>query len=104
LASILSADENTFVASLAGAEAWIGASDAQTEATWLWVRDGQPFWRGTATGAALNGAYTNWNPSEPNGGSNSNCARIVPELSNTWADLECEMLRPAVCQGPPPSQ
>lgn len=104
LASILSADENTFVATLAGAEAWIGASDAQTEGTWVWVRDDRAFWRGATTGAALNGAYTNWNPGEPNGGANSRCARIVPDLANTWADLECGMLRPAVCEGPPPSQ
>jgi hypothetical protein len=73
----------------------------------VWVRIGLPFWQGTgATGSAIDGAYVNWNSDEPNGGTTTNCVRMLSEtatgqpLTATWADLTCTELLPAVCEGP----
>jgi hypothetical protein len=102
LASIRSAEVDQFLAGLLTTEAWIGATDAALESTWTWVDDGSAFWTGNSPdGTAVGGAYANWNSTEPNGGVNTNCARIVPAVGNTWADLECGSLLGALCQGPP---
>lgn len=107
LATVRSAGENQFLSELGGDEAWIGASDADDEGTWLWVDDGEPFWRGNGTGRALDGAFENWNSDEPNGAGNSDCARLVStarvltDVGPTWADLECFELLPFICEGPP---
>jgi hypothetical protein len=102
LVSIHSAEVDQFLAGLLTTEAWIGASDADLEGTWSWVDDGTAFWRGNwPNGRALGGAYANWNFSEPNGGVNTNCARIVPLVGRHLADLECGSLRGALCEGPP---
>ena len=66
----------------------------------LLVTDGAEFWLGDGqSGNALNGAFVNWFTDEPNGEDSSDCLRVL--ASATWADLECEELRPSVCQGPP---
>jgi hypothetical protein len=108
LASIRDDAVNRFMGDLGAEEAWIGASDADTEGLWLWVGDGAPFWRGNgATGSAIGAAYENWNSDEPNGGNNSACARLVfttnaaPNPPPAWADLECFELLRSVCDGPP---
>jgi hypothetical protein len=108
LASIRDDAVNQFMGDLGAEEAWIGASDADTEGLWLWVGDGTPLWRGNgATGSAVGGAYENWNSDEPNGGNNSACARLVfttnaaPNPPPAWADLECFELLRSVCEGPP---
>jgi hypothetical protein len=88
------------LAGLTSAEAWAGGSDATVEGTWRWVNDGAAFWSGTETGRALNGAFANWNPDEPNGGFFSDCMRFTPAFGGSWADLECNSLRSAVCEGP----
>jgi hypothetical protein len=108
LASIRDDAVNQFMVALGAEEAWIGASDADTEGLWLWVGDGTPWWRGNgATGSAIGAAYENWNSDEPNGGNNSDCARLVfttnaaPNPPPAWADLECFELLRSVCDGPP---
>lgn len=68
LATITSANEDAFVAQKLQGEGWFGASDQETERTWKWVTGPEA---GTAfydqnTGAAINGAYNNWAPGEPN--------------------------------------
>lgn len=101
--SVFLGDELTF-------EAWLGATDAASEGQWLWVGDLLPFWTGNgATGSASGGAYANWNPTEPNGGAATNCARALPRSLGSanpnapWADLDCATPLGAVCQsGPPP--
>jgi lectin-like protein len=107
LAAIRSEATDRFLSGLATDEAWIGASDADDEGTWIWVSDGEAFWMGSGTtGAVVTGAYENWNSDEPNGGGNSDCARLVatpvgtPNPVPTWADLECFELRGSVCEGP----
>jgi len=72
LATITSADENSFVTTLAnGNTAWLGGSDEASEGTWQWLETGTTFWVGDGTtGHAENGNFTNWNqtdvPPEPN--------------------------------------
>lgn len=101
LAAIDDALTNGLLAGLITSEAWLGGSDADEEGTWLWVIDGRPFWSGSgATGSPVNGAFDGWNSDEPNGGGNSDCVRLLA-TAGTWADLECSMLRPSVCEGPP---
>jgi hypothetical protein len=100
LASIRDAAENELVAELTGDEAWLGGSDAELEGNWIWVDDSEPFWSGSGvTGAAVDGAFENWNSDEPNGGGPSDCLRLVADLG-TWADLECTFERAALCEGP----
>jgi hypothetical protein len=100
LAAIHDAATNELVTALMTEEAWLGGSDAAFEDNWLWVSDNQPFWSGTgATGAAVDGAYENWNSDEPNGGGPSDCLRLVAGIG-TWADLQCTFERPSVCEGP----
>lgn len=106
LASIRDEANDRFIGTLVADEAWIGGSDAEDEGEWLWVDDGTPFWSGTGTdGAAVGGAYENWNADEPNGRGNSDCARLVRPASAgglpIWADRECFELLGAICQGPP---
>lgn len=107
LASVRSASEAAFLGATLAAEAWIGATDDASEGTWLWVRDGSPFWLGGADGAPPAGVYANWNETEPNGGTATNCARALPtgvvssSADAPWADLDCAQLRGAVCEGPP---
>jgi len=108
LASIRDDAVNQFMGDLGAEEAWIGASDAESEGLWLWVGDGTPFWRGNgATGGAIGAAYENWNSDEPNGANTSACARLVfttnaaPNPPPAWADLECFELLRSVCDGPP---
>jgi len=99
LAAVHDVETNRFLAGLFSAEAWLGGSDANVEGTWRWVSDGVTFWRGDATGAPVNGAFANWNDDEPNGDNGSDCVRMVAATTR-WADLECEELRSALCEGP----
>lgn len=69
LATITSQAENDFVFGLLTATSWLGGSDNAVEGEWRWVEGpeaGQQFWQGLAGGSAVNGAYTNWAPGEPN--------------------------------------
>jgi hypothetical protein len=93
---------NAFLATLISDEAWLGGTDADTEGVWRWVDDATIFWRGDEAGAAPEGEFANWNPTEPNGGGNSDCLRLVSRVGNEWADLECELARSALCEGPLP--
>jgi hypothetical protein len=99
LAAVHDAETNRLLAGLVTGEAWIGGSDAQQEGLWQWVRDGVEFWSGSETGGPIDDAFNNWNSDEPNGEDGSNCVRMVPETTR-WADLECEELRLAICEGP----
>lgn len=68
LATITSAAENAFVASLVpvGGNTMLGGSDAQTEGTWVWETGpeaGTIFWK---DGAPYGDAYVNWRQGEPN--------------------------------------
>jgi hypothetical protein len=103
LASIRSAAVDQFIANLISDETWIAASDVAEEGRWVWMDDGTAFWDIDTDAGALSGAYAHWNPTEPNGGTTTNCARIVPRVGNAWADLPCDSTVAALCEGPAPN-
>jgi hypothetical protein len=104
LTTIHSAARNSFLTNLLGtlADAWVGASDLQSEGAWRWLGDSGAFWNGNgATGSAAGNAFVSWtagtNP-EPNGGELSDCLRL--RAGGGWADLQCATLFAAICEGP----
>jgi len=108
LVSVRSAADSEFLGAALTFEAWLGASDGASEGTWVWVVDNQPFWLGTgANGSALGGAYANWNATEPNGATTTNCARALPRSFGSpnpnapWADLACDAALGAICEAYP---
>eukprot|EP00900_Chrysochromulina_parva_P013190 jgi/Chrpa1/21872/Chrysochromulina_OHIO_Genome00026121-RA len=80
LASIHSAEENAAVWAVVprSTALWLGATDAASEGTWVWI-DGTPF------------DFSNWYPGEPNNsGGNEDCALLWSGLNNSeWADDTC---------------
>lgn len=103
LASIRSPQEQQFIESLIVAETWIGATDAEEDGNWRWIRDDSPFWSGNRDGSAVSGAYVRWLTDEPSGGTipPEECARLVNKGSGWyWADVSCGNSYQYVCQGP----
>ncbi|WP_254602705.1 PEPxxWA-CTERM sorting domain-containing protein [Sphingomonas bacterium] len=100
LATITSAEENAFVASLlptsgTNIRGWLGGSDAQTEGTWQWVvgpEAGQTFY---IKGGSSQPGYSNWSAigGEPNsGGGDEDYAEMFGSADlesgrSTWNDL-----------------
>ena len=101
LATLTSADENSFVANRIQSDAWIGASDLAVDYTWRWVdgpESGTQFFAENPLpsygGTTVNGEYANWNPGEPNDGSGNgreDCAEYYssPSELGFWNDLPC---------------
>jgi Ca2+-binding RTX toxin-like protein len=94
LATLTNPAENQFVVQNFQQDGWIGASDAQQEGDWQWVAGpeaGTLFWRGQGqAGSALNGAYTNWLPTEPNNfNGNEHYAYLLGtgQFAQQWNDL-----------------
>ena len=98
LAEIGSAAENAFVARVVGmGESWLGGHDRTTEGTWVWGGSSTTFWTGGATGAASGGAYTSFEPGEPNNGNgNSDCLRMI--TGGAWRDSDCAVEYSGVCE------
>ena len=84
LVSIHSQDENDFVTASGGAGAYIGATDAAAEGTYVWT-DGTPL------------DYTNWLPGEPNDFTGEDCAQIN-DSSGGWNDIPCDGGAHFVCK------
>lgn len=106
LAVIREPEQNAWLVEISGdvIDAWVGASDLESEGDWRWVGDEQAFWIGPGdTGASVGGAYENWNRGEnpePNGSAGSNCLRL--RASGGWADIACDEAFASLCEGPPP--
>ncbi|MCC7037441.1 MAG: cadherin domain-containing protein, partial [Alphaproteobacteria bacterium] len=71
LVTITSASENAFINAMSAQSLWTAASDTNTESYWTWMagpEKGQVFYVGLSGqgGAAVNGAFNNWNNLEPN--------------------------------------
>lgn len=92
--------ENDLVGTLVGKDAWLGASDRGTEGDWRWLDD-TPFWSGSASGAAVGTAYTNWRSGEPNDFFGEDCG-VFQDGSEQWNDEPCECIdcdHAFVCEG-----
>jgi hypothetical protein len=82
----------------------IGATDfgLGDEGNFRWP-DGAVFWVGTASGSAVNGAYTHWDQGEPNNyQTNEDCVEMlvaaVPEKAGLWNDVRCSTTLSFVCE------
>jgi len=100
LATITSADENTFIANLELAargflgDTWVAGSDHDVEGVWKWVAGpeaGQVFWVGGGAGsggAAPVGAYSNWeNAVEPNNNGDEDAVSAFYAGDGGWNDF-----------------
>lgn len=90
---------------------YMGASDSGNEGNWIWrgrgvIADGFQFWQGANLGNAVNGAYENWSPSEPNNtDDDENCGALSVFGANNrapgnWDDRDCDSELPFVCEVP----
>jgi hypothetical protein len=99
----MSEPENTWLAEQVRAATdtnlWLGGTRDEAF-VWRWP-DGSVFWRGGPDGSAELGAYTNWQPGEPN-----NMSNVVPEPErclaltldgDDWNDRACSLELPYVC-------
>jgi hypothetical protein len=80
---------------LGSREAWIGATDRSAEGVWRWG-SGAQFWQGGARGTPVSGAFSYWYTGEPNGGTGSNCARMIS--GGRWRDMSCGNPYRGVCE------
>ena len=85
LATITSAAEQAFVASIAGRDAWIGAFQGAGEGTWFW-----------STGERWE--FTAWGAGQPDdAGANEDCAHVVA-ATGLWNDRACTARLPYLCE------
>jgi hypothetical protein len=91
----------------------IGASDSDDETEWTWVGnaaslDGFVFWEGDSAedgGEAVDSAYQNWAPTEPNDDSGEDCGVLSVLGSENreagqWDDRNCDIELPILCEVP----
>ena len=66
---------------------WMGLNDLSLEGAWVWA-DGTPM------------GYQRWFPGEPNNGvvAPEHCAAFPEHDEYSWNDLDCQMLRPYICE------
>ncbi|MEM7257949.1 MAG: LamG-like jellyroll fold domain-containing protein, partial [Pseudomonadota bacterium] len=92
---ITTAHENATVAQFVGSFGiWLGASDADVADEWRWD-DGSLFYRGGAQGTNVDGAYVNFQSSEPNGGTNISLIYLSMQGSGLWKDSSSSLTNTA---------
>ncbi|XP_013403251.1 C-type lectin domain family 3 member A-like [Lingula anatina] len=65
---------------------WLGADDIAQDGDWRWnAANGDPV------------DYSEWHPSEPNGGAGENCMELYSD--GTWNDKSCSNTRSFLCEG-----
>ena len=93
LIAISSATENRIVVDIlnrhGGPQAWLAASDEGVEGEWRWYDVGSAdelFWKGDENGYNIDGAYENWETSNPNDAGGQNYAKLFAS-SGEWDDV-----------------
>ncbi len=85
LATITTAEEQTFVATMAGRDTWIGLFQGPTEGSWFW-----------STGERFD--LHAWSQGEPSdSGGNEDCAHLAGG-TGTWNDRACTTRLPFLCE------
>ena len=66
---------------------WVGGTDLEAEGTYLWVSTRDPF------------SYTDWHPSQPNGGPEDCVAfNCFTDSSIQWHDFQCSHMNYYICE------
>ncbi|KAL4223584.1 CD209 antigen-like protein [Mactra antiquata] len=92
IVAIESSTENTFIGSmltqLNSNRHWIGLTDEVIEGIWTWYHNGE---RAT---------YTDWHPTQPDRGADSNCANILSTAPYAyhWLDDTCTSQFRVICE------
>jgi hypothetical protein len=79
---------------------WLGGSDLAVSEYWTWT-DGDGFYQGLAGsgGGALDGLYTNFDPSDPNHGNvYERCVAMRPSTTAYWYDIDCSLPSAYLCE------
>lgn len=112
LATVVSQEENNFIKEKLSSDGWIGGSDdfnhintatgtstfadqAAAEGSFFWVTGpeiGAPISNMNNTPVAVNGAYMNWNPGEPNNSTNEHYIQLYSTQEGRWNDLNASSL------------
>jgi hypothetical protein len=85
LVQIGTAEEDGFVASLSSDNLWLGASDLQTDGSFVWS-DGSPI------------VFSNWGAAQPDAFPGPDCIEKRQEPGEPWYDQPCDNLRLYVCE------
>ena len=98
LVHIDDATENAFVDANRPGDVWLGTNDAQREATFRWLDDGVPFWKGPGSaGSAVLSRYANFDTNQPDdAGGAEDCVEMW--AGGKWNDRPCADLRAFVCE------
>jgi hypothetical protein len=89
LATITSADENTFINNNFTNTPFIGASDAETEGDWFWMDGPEAGTKFFSNGAPVGDSFAMWAAGEPNNsGSNEDYAQLW--TGETWNDIAAQ--------------
>jgi len=88
LASVHSQAEQDFIWGLNSKNMWFGLNDHTDDGNFIW-----------SDGTAVD--YTNWDSSQPDGGTAHNCVFISWYYQGEWADWACDVLMGVVCRGVP---
>ncbi len=103
LATPRSAQQQQELEKLIDTETWLGASDLDAAGSWKWATDSAEFWRGDASGSAIDDQYTRWGPMQPQTDSGSgHCVRLVyvgEYGSWLWATSNCGFRYSVICEG-----
>ena len=75
--------------------AQIGANDRAVAGEWRWV-DGEQFWQGGASGAAVGDLFSNWLATSPSASGVQQCSGLLD--TGKWQVRSCTAIVPFICE------